>query len=79
MNLLFLDAYFEPEAIAYTHLEKDLIQGLIEKNNNIQIICPVPTRGITDSVREEYKNRKNDISSFIFILSKRKSDRKEER
>lgn len=60
MNLLFLDAYFEPETIAYTHLEKDLIQGLIEKNNNIQIICPVPTRGITDSVREEYKNRKND-------------------
>ena len=38
MKLLFLDAYFEPEIIAYTHLEKDLIQGLIEGNNYIQII-----------------------------------------
>ena len=26
MNILFLDAYYEPETIAYTHLEKDLIE-----------------------------------------------------
>ena len=29
MNILFLDAYYEPESIAYTHLEKDLIDGTI--------------------------------------------------
>lgn len=58
MNLLFLDAYFEPEIIAYTHLEKDLIQGLIEGNNYIQIICPIPTKGISNSVRDEYTGRK---------------------
>ena len=60
MNLLFLDAYFEPEIIAYTHLEKDLIQGLIEGNNHIQVICPIPTKGISDSVRNEYAGRKRE-------------------
>ena len=44
MNLLFLDAYFEPETIAYTHLEKDLLEGLVRENSRIQIICPMPTR-----------------------------------
>ena len=58
MSLLFLDAYFEPETIAYTHLEKDLLDGLIQKNKSVQIICPIPTRGISDSVKNEYKNRK---------------------
>ena len=58
MNLLFLDAYFEPETIAYTHLEKDLVGGLVQKNNRVQIICPVPTRGISDSVKNKYKKRK---------------------
>lgn len=58
MNLLFLDAYYEPEMIAYTHLEKDLLEGLIERKNRIQIICPIPTRGISEQVREKYKHRK---------------------
>lgn len=59
MNLLFLDAYFEPETIAYTHLEKDLLEGLKE-NNRIQVICPTPTRGVSAQIREEYKSRKNE-------------------
>lgn len=60
MNLLFLDAYFEPETIAYTHLEKDLLEGLVQKNNRVQIICPIPTRGISDSIRNVYKSRKHE-------------------
>lgn len=60
MNLLFLDAYFEPETIAYTHLEKDLLENLIQENDRVQTICPTPTRGISDSVKAEYKNRKHE-------------------
>ena len=29
MNILFLDAYFEPESIAFTHLENDLLNALV--------------------------------------------------
>ena len=58
MNILFLDAYYEPETIAYTHLEKDLIEGLISDGHKINIICPTPTRGINQEIREKYKNIK---------------------
>lgn len=61
MNLLFLDAYFEPETIAYTHLEKDLLEGLVRENSRIQIICPMPTRGINEQIRREYKRRKHEM------------------
>lgn len=58
MNLLFLDAYYAPETIAYTHLETDLIEGLISDGHSINIICPTPTRGIDKETREKYKNKK---------------------
>ena len=60
MNILFLDAYYEPESIAYTHLEKDLIEGLIADGHKIHIICPNPTRGISDEIREQYKKIKSE-------------------
>lgn len=60
MNLLFLDAYFEPEIIAYTHLEEDLLEGFAKENNRVQIICPVPTRGVSEQIREVYKGRKEE-------------------
>lgn len=60
MNILFLDAYYEPETIAYTHLEKDLIEGLIADGHIIHIICPTPTRGISDEVRKQYKRIKSE-------------------
>lgn len=60
MNILFLDAYYEPETIAYTHLEKDLIEGLIADGHKIHIICPTPTRGISDEVRKQYKRIKSE-------------------
>lgn len=58
MNILFLDAYHEPELIAYTHLEKDLIEGLIAAGHKVQVICPTPTRGINKEKREKYKKIK---------------------
>ena len=60
MNILFLDAYYEPETIAYTHLEKDLIEALIADGHKIHIICPTPTRGISDEVREQFKKIKSE-------------------
>ena len=58
MKVLFLDAYFEPEQIAFTHLEQDLLEKLVEEGNEVQIICPTPTRGISKETAEEYKHKK---------------------
>lgn len=58
MNLLFLDAYFEPETTAYSHLEKDLLEALVNKKNNIIVICPIPTRGVSKQVQKVYQSCK---------------------
>lgn len=58
MRLLFLDAYYNPEKIAFTHLENDLIRGFVEAGHEIDIICPVPTRGVSTEIIKVYKNRK---------------------
>ena len=60
MKILFLDAYFEPEQIAFTHLENDLLEGLVKAGHDVEIVCPTPTRGITREVAREYGNKKSE-------------------
>lgn len=61
MRILFLDAYFEPEQIAFTHLEKDLLKGLVQAGHEIEIVCPPPTRGVSAEIAKEYKKIKSEI------------------
>lgn len=58
MNILFLNAYFMPENIAFTHLEKDLLDTIVDCGHRIDVICPVPTRGINKEVARQYKGIK---------------------
>ncbi len=60
MNILFLNAYYKPEKIAYSHLEEDIINSLIESGHRVEIICPTPSRGIDKVKRKEYKKRKRE-------------------
>lgn len=60
MKILFLDAYFEPEQIAFTHLEHDLLEKLVEEGNDIQVICPTPTRGVSKEIAVKYKRIKKE-------------------
>ena len=55
MRVLFLDAYFEPEKIAFTHLENDLLEGLVAAGHEIEIICPTPSRGISKEIAIKYR------------------------
>ncbi len=60
MKILFLDAYFEPEQIAFTHLENDLLESLVNAGHEIEIICPTPTRGISREAALEYRKKKSE-------------------
>ena len=60
MKILFVNAYFYPENIAFSHLEKDIIEGLQNAGHEISVICPTPTRGVSDEVHREYKRRKRE-------------------
>ncbi len=60
MKLLFLDAYFEPEQIAFTHLENDLLDGFVHAGHSVEIVCPVPTRGIGKKLVHEYRKKRKE-------------------
>lgn len=60
MKILFLNAYFAPETIAFTHLEADLIDGLLAEGHEITVLCPTPSRAVSDEVRKEYKKKKHE-------------------
>lgn len=60
MRYLFLNAYFFPELTADTHLEQDLLEALVEDNNEIVIITPSPTRGVSLELKKKYKYKKKE-------------------
>lgn len=60
MNILFLNAYFLPENIAFTHLEQDLIEALLKAGHKVDVVCPTPSRGMTDGEITKYKKIKTE-------------------
>ena len=60
MKVLFLNAYFQPESIPFTYLEKDIMQAMIDIGYEIEVICPVPTRGLKPDVVAAYARRRDE-------------------
>ena len=54
MKVLFLNAYFAPEVIAYTHLERDIMDSLFSAGHEIHVCCPMPTRGVTKDEKKRH-------------------------
>ena len=54
MNILFIDAYFYPEIIAFSHLEQDIIEGLVSRGHSVTVVCPTPSRGVTEETIKKY-------------------------
>lgn len=62
MNILFLNAYFAPEQISFTHLESDLLDALVKDGHHIHVVCPSPTRGISAETAMQYKSKKSETT-----------------
>lgn len=56
MRILFLNGYFYPENIAYTHLEQDLLKSIVEDGHTVDVICPTPSRGIDEETKIKYSS-----------------------
>ena len=57
MKILLLPAYFYPEQAASSYLGDNIRQGLCESGIELDLYAPIPTRGVSEEVRQEYKNR----------------------
>ena len=59
-KVLIMCAYFAPESAAYIHLTLDLVRELEDDGFAVDILAPIPTRGVTDEVRKEYARKKRE-------------------
>ena len=58
MKILEMSSYYEPEQVASSHLTKDLEEAYIQEGFDLEIITPIPSRGVTKDIRGKYKNIK---------------------
>ena len=57
MKVLFLLAYYYPETAASIYLFDNVIDALVKDGNDVELICPIPGRGIEKTVNTEYRKR----------------------
>lgn len=63
MRVLMLQGYYEPEAVSGLYLVTNLVEDLNKNNHLVDVVTPIPSRGISDEVRNEYKNNKKEVNS----------------
>ncbi len=71
MKLLRLCSYFYPEKVASSHLTDDMYRAFATAEIDCVCIAPEPSRGISDEVRNEYKDKKIELMYDGFITVKR--------
>ncbi len=57
MRLLYFVQYFYPEKCSGGDLVLDLLEGYAKHGWNVDVYTPTPTRGVSDAVRKEYKQK----------------------
>ena len=58
MRILLLPAYFYPEQAASSYLGDNIRQSMCEAGCELVLYTPMPTRGVSKEIREEYKKLK---------------------
>ena len=58
MKLLILSAYFYPEKTSSLHLNIDRFKYYAEKNVDMEMFVPFPTRGVDGKTKKEYRLKK---------------------
>lgn len=67
MNVLFLNAYYEPEAAASLYLCTNLCEDLAANGFEVDLFTPTPSRGVSKEVRKEYKKRRYEKKGNLII------------
>lgn len=57
MKILKLSTYYEPEIISSSHLNQETENALIAAGNEITILAPTPTRGVSAGIRKAYSRK----------------------
>lgn len=60
MKILSFNAYYTPEFAASLFLEEDIAEGFAKAGYYNEMYVPVPSRGVSDEVRTEYKEKREE-------------------
>lgn len=60
-KILLLPAYFYPEVVSSSYLSNNRYEALAKQGYKMVVYTPIPTRGISKEVRNEYKRRKKEL------------------
>ena len=58
MKILFLNPYYKPEKTSSAHFGEDLRQALAAAGHTMELYTPMPTRGVSNTLRKDYKKNK---------------------
>ena len=61
MKILLLPPYFYPEEMSSSLLDEHRYQAFAQSGFDMCAYTPMPTRGVTDEVRKQYKNRCDEV------------------
>ena len=61
MKILVIAGYYPPEQSADTRLNQDLVESLSEKGEDVTLIVPFPSRGISVDEQRAYLCKKHEI------------------
>lgn len=48
MKVLMLQGYYEPEAVSGLYLVTNLVEDLNKNNHLVDIVTPIPSRGVSE-------------------------------
>ncbi len=61
MKVLAYSCYYTPEIAASMYLTEDIYKGIVDAGHTLEVYVPMPTRGISEEVRAEYKEKKIEV------------------
>lgn len=61
MKVLYLTNYFYPEQAASSYLSDNVRHALCKSGIHIKLYTPIPTRGISYTIKQEYKKKKKEM------------------
>lgn len=67
MRVLILDAYYKPELVSWTHLESDIIDAIVDADSEVEVICPIPSRGVKPEVRQKYRSIREELDGRVRV------------
>lgn len=64
MKVLSFNAYYTPESAASLFLEEDIAEGFAKAGFDNEMYVPVPSRGVSEEVRKEYREHKREEFAY---------------